>query len=200
MNVTRFLAFAAGAFFCMGAQCAYAQIGPDLRPPGLTPDHPVNAYSADGRRRSLADDDWRHEAGWELNASDIVFSAAKKRQLISEAPSTIHVITDRDIAAHGWRNLAEILRHVPGVQTQTTHSQFQSVMIRGLVGTENNNSRILWLQNGVPMNDVRDSGIWLDETYPVEMIKRIEVVLGPGSALYGSVSYTHLTLPTILLV
>ena len=186
MNVTRFLAFAAGAFFCMGAQCAYAQIGPDLRPPGLTPDHPVNAYSADGRRRSLADDDWRHEAGWELNASDIVFSAAKKRQLISEAPSTIHVITDRDIAAHGWRNLAEILRHVPGVQTQTTHSQFQSVMIRGLVGTENNNSRILWLQNGVPMNDVRDSGIWLDETYPVEMIKRIEVVLGPGSALYGS--------------
>ena len=160
---------------------AFAQIGPDLRPPGLEPEHPVDSYSMTGKKLTSAL--WQ---GWDLNASDVVFSAAKKRQLISEAPSTIHVITDRDIAAHGWRSLAEILRHVPGVQTLTTKSQFQSVMIRGLVGTEDNNSRILWLQNGVPMNDVRDSGIWLDETYPVEMIKRIEVVLGPGSALYGS--------------
>ena len=162
---------------------AAAQIGPELRPPGLSPDHPINAYTTGEKK---ATDDWRHQTGWELNAGDVVFSAAKKRQLISEAPSTIHVITDREIAAHGWRSIAEILRHIPGVQTQTTQSQFQSVMIRGLVGTENNNSRILWLQNGVPMNDVRDSGIWLDETYPVELIKRIEVVLGPGSALYGS--------------
>lgn len=173
----------AGISLCM-ASPSYAQIGPELMPPGLSPDHPVNSYTVDGKKSSS--DDWRHEVGWELNASDIVFSAAKKRQLISEAPSTIHVITDRDIAAHGWRTLAEILRFVPGVQTQTTNSRFQSVMIRGLVGSENNNSRILWLQNGVPMNDVRDSGIWLDETYPIEMIKRIEVVLGPGSALYGS--------------
>lgn len=163
------------------AHSAFAQIGPDLRPPGLDPSHPVNSYSQSEKKVMSA-----LRQGWELNASDVVFSAAKKRQLISEAPSTIHVITDRDISAHGWRTLAEILRHVPGVQTLTTRSQFQSVMIRGLVGTEDNNSRILWLQNGVPMNDVRDSGIWLDETYPVEMIKRIEVVLGPGSALYGS--------------
>ncbi|GEM_PF-1958813 len=163
---------------------AQAQIGPDLVPPGLEPNHPLDSYTMTGSKKLV--DDWRYEASWELNANDVVFSAAKKRQLISEAPSTIHVITDKDIAAHGWRSLAEILRFVPGVQTMTTKSQFQSVMIRGLVGTEDNNSRILWLQNGVPMNDVRDSGIWLDETYPVEMIKRIEVVLGPGSALYGS--------------
>ncbi|MBR4986783.1 MAG: TonB-dependent receptor [Proteobacteria bacterium] len=162
---------------------AFAQIGPNLTPPGLPPDHPIDAYTKNSKKLV---DDWRHEASWELNANDVVFSAAKKRQLISEAPSTIHVITDREIAAHGWRSLPEILRHVPGVQTLTTKSQFKSVMIRGLVGTEDNNSRILWLQNGVPMNDVRDSGIWLDETYPIEMIKRIEVVLGPGSALYGS--------------
>ena len=173
------------AIFMLGSATAgYAQIGPDLKPPGLSSDHPVNSYTVDGKKDYS--EDWSHEADWELNASDIVFSAAKKRQLISEAPSTIHVITDRDLAAHGWRTLAEVLRHVPGVQTQTTNSRFQSVMIRGLVGSENNNSRILWLQNGVPMNDVRDSGIWLDETYPIEMIKRIEVVLGPGSALYGS--------------
>lgn len=162
---------------------ASAQIGPSLKPPGLDSDHPLDAYTIHAKKVS---DDWRHETSWDLNANDVVFSAAKKRQLIGESPSTIHVITDREIAAHGWRTLPEILRHVPGIQTLTTTSQFKSVMIRGLVGTEDNNSRILWLQNGVPMNDVRDSGIWLDETYPVEMIKRVEVVLGPGSALYGS--------------
>ena len=88
----------AGISLCM-ASPSYAQIGPELMPPGLSPDHPVNSYTVDGKKSSS--DDWRHEVGWELNASDIVFSAAKKRQLISEAPSTIHVITDRDIAAHG---------------------------------------------------------------------------------------------------
>ncbi|MBQ1265691.1 MAG: TonB-dependent receptor [Proteobacteria bacterium] len=169
---------------CMGTSEAVAQIGPDLRPPGLDADHHIASYS--GRGKKATGDDWRHENSWELNTNDVVFSASKKRQLISEAPSTIHVLTDRDIASHGWRTLSEMLRHVPGVQTLTTQSGFQSVMIRGLVGTENNNARILWLQNGVPINDVRDSGIWLDETYPVELIKRVEVVLGPGSALYGS--------------
>lgn len=163
---------------------ASAQIGPDLRPPGLAEGHPVDSYSVDGSKR--AGNDWLYAENWELNASDVVFSASKKRQLLSEAPSTIHVITDKQIDSHGWRTLSEILRHVPGVQTLTAQSQFQSVMIRGLVGTESNNSRILWLQNGVPFNDVRDSGVWIDETYPVELIKRIEVVLGPGSALYGS--------------
>ncbi len=167
---------------CASSTAAYAQIGPELRPPGLPENHPLNSYSENAKLK----DDWRYEASWELNANDVVFSASKKRQLISEAPSTIHVITDRDIARHGWRNLADILRHVPGIQTITTDSQFRSVMIRGLVGTEDNNARILWLQNGVPINDVRDAGIWIDDTYPVELIKRIEVVLGPGSALYGS--------------
>ncbi len=168
--------------FCV--QPSFAQLGPELRPPGLPEDHPLDAYTMDGKSHSGSD--WLYSENWELNASDVVFSASKKRQLISEAPSTIHVITDKQIASHGWRTLSEILRHVPGVQTLTSQSQFQSVMIRGLVGTESNNSRILWLQNGVPFNDVRDSGIWMDETYPIELIKRIEVVLGPGSALYGS--------------
>ncbi len=183
MNSKNAMIWMIAGFMCLGASEAVAQIGPDLRPPGLENDHPLESYTMTGHS---AADDWRHEAAWELNASDVVFSASKKRQLISEAPSTIHVITDKDIAKHGWRSLPDVLRHVPGVQTITIDSQFHSVMIRGLVGTDDNNSRILWLQNGVPMNDVRDSGIWLDETYPVEMIKRIEVVLGPGSSLYGA--------------
>ena len=82
------------------SETAQAQIGPDLRPPGLEPDVPLTQYTSDDK---TSGDQLRQ--GWELNAADIVFSAAKKRQLISEAPSTIHVITDRDIAVHGWRTV-----------------------------------------------------------------------------------------------
>ena len=170
---------------------AEAQVGPNLRPPGLKPDEPID-HPADRNRVKSSQGDGPTsdvailDGAWALNAESVVFSAAKKRQLTSEAPSTIHVITDRQINLYGWRTLAETLRMVPGVQTRTWLAQYQSVMIRGLLGTEVNNTRILWLENGVPFNDVRDGGIWLDQTYPVELIKRIEVVLGPGSSLYGT--------------
>lgn len=170
---------------------AVAQVGPNLRPPGLKPDEPIDHPSDKDRvKKSTGDGPTSNVAildgAWALNAESVVFSAAKKRQLTSEAPSTIHVITDRQINLYGWRTLAETLRMVPGVETRTWLAQYQSVMIRGLLGTEVNNTRILWLENGVPFNDVRDGGIWLDQTYPVELIKRIEVVLGPGSSLYGT--------------
>ncbi len=165
---------------------AWAQLGPNLRPPGLPADHPIDQAKVTSGEGPTDGGAWLLMGEWELNADDVVFSASKKRQLLAEAPSTIHVITDRQIERHGWRTLSEILRQVPGVQTRTWLAQYQSLMIRGLLGTEVNNTRILWLQNGVPINDIRDGGIWLDETFPVELIKRVEVVLGPGSSLYGA--------------
>lgn len=166
-------------------------LGPGLRPPGLEPDVPIDRIDPlDDRVGDSGEegDDGRGglSAGWALNAEDVVYSAAKKRQLVTEAPSTVHVITDRQMRRYGWRTLSESLRMVPGVQTRTWLGQFQSVMIRGLLGTEVNNTRILWLENGVPVNDTREGGIWLDQTWPVELVKRIEVVLGPGSSLYGA--------------
>jgi iron complex outermembrane receptor protein len=164
---------------------ALAQLGPRLRPPALAPDEAIDAIEK--TETSKGPESSNLLAGeWQLNAETVVFSAAKKRQLIAEAPSTIHVITDRQINRYGWRSLAEILRMVPGVQTRTWLAQYDSLMIRGLLGSEVNGTRILWLDNGVPMNDVRDGGIWLDQTFPTELIKRIEVILGPGSSLYGA--------------
>ena len=150
---------------------------PSLDPPGLASD----AFPLDKDAVEKGDG-----GRIELDEADVVFSASKKRQLTTEAPSTIHVITAEQIDRYGWRSFADLLRMVPGVQVRTYLSQYHSVMIRGLLGTEVNNTRILWLENGIPFTDVRDGGVWLDETYPVEFIKRVEVVLGPGSTLYGT--------------
>lgn len=130
--------------------------------------------------------DWLHRADWENNAKNVVYSAGLKKQKIDDASTSVYVITDKDIANHGWRTLAEMLRHIPGVQTVTDESQFQTVSIRSTGGIDRFNTGIVWMQDGVPLNDVHTSGIYLDETYPIELIQRIEVVTGPGAAMYGN--------------
>src|SRR5690606_23632851 len=112
---------------------AWAQLGPDLRPPGLDPGDDLANPTFD---EEVVTDGPSEEpstsvaAEWELNADTVVFSAASKRQLIAEAPSTVHVLTDVQMERYGWRSLADALRTVPGVQTRTWLAQYQSVMIR----------------------------------------------------------------------
>lgn len=179
MTLPRILLCLATTLAALGwTASALAQPGLGLVPPGLDDEE-------NGPEDPLGGDQSVF-TGWELNEESVVFSASQKRQLTTEAPSTVHVVTDRQIRNYGWRTFADVLRMVPGVQTRTFLSQYQSVMIRGLLGTEVNNTRILWLENGLPTTNVRDAGVWLDDTYPVELIKRLEVVLGPGSALYGT--------------
>lgn len=117
-----------------------------------------------------------------------VVTASRRTQNISDAPSTIHVITEEDIKNSGAQNLADVLRMVPGVHVKTWLSEFSNVSIRGMLGATVINERILWMVDGVPLNDVRDGGVWMDATYPLDTIKRIEVMIGPGSTLYGTVA------------
>ncbi len=75
---------------------AYAQeIGPNLRPPGADKNEAVDAVDGSGAKKTRRGNTLQQN--WDLNAADVVFSASKKRQLLSEAPSTIHVITSDDI-------------------------------------------------------------------------------------------------------
>ena len=123
------------------------------------------------------------------NSKEITQTSAHRLQQTDEAAHTTYIITDEDISKHGWRTLAEILRHVPGIHTLTSESQFQTVAIRGMAGIDTNNSRILWLIDDVPINTLHNSGIWLDDTFAVDFIRRIEVVVGPAGSTYGAGAY-----------
>ncbi len=123
------------------------------------------------------------------NSAKVTRTSAHRLQQTTDAAHTTYIITDETIATYGWRTLAEILRHVPGIQTITSESQFQTVAMRGMTGMDLNNSRILWLLDDVPIHNIHTSGIWLDDTFPVDLIRRIEVVMEPAGSTYGAGAY-----------
>jgi iron complex outermembrane receptor protein len=103
-------------------------------------------------------------------------------QTLSKAPSVVSILTAKDIKATGATNLTEILQSVPGIYIRSNLFAFRpQVTFRGASGTHT-----LLMVNGVPIRDlVWSSGIFW-KGLPTHMIERVEVIRGPGSALFGS--------------
>jgi outer membrane receptor for ferrienterochelin and colicins len=116
-----------------------------------------------------------------------VTSASKHEQEISQAPAFVTVITDKMIEAFNYRTLADALRSVPGLWISSDRYLFQ-LGIRGIAIHGDWNSRIILMLNGHTLNEQWCGSINLDELLGVDMsnVKRIEVIKGPGSSLYGS--------------
>lgn len=108
------------------------------------------------------------------------------KQSLRRAPAVATVITAEDIAAMGATDIDEVLETVPGLHVGRVSSMGQSMYImRGVYGT--NNPQVLMLQNGIPVTvgiTSNKGNLW--GGLPVENIARIEVLRGPGSALYGA--------------
>ncbi len=110
-------------------------------------------------------------------------------QALRRAPAVATVITAQDIAAMGATDLDQVLETVPGLHVSRTNLAYSPLyQIRGIVSEFN--PQVLMLQNGVPMTTlyVGSRGVvW--GGLPVANIARIEVIRGPGSALYGADAY-----------
>lgn len=116
-----------------------------------------------------------------------VVSIATGRQLaLDRAPAVATVITARDIAAMGATDLDQALESVPGMHVSVSSYAYTPVYsMRGIFTAYN--PHVLLLVNGVPMTTAflgnRGAG-W--GGLPLENVARIEVIRGPGSALYGA--------------
>jgi iron complex outermembrane receptor protein len=109
-----------------------------------------------------------------------VVTASKKLQKITDAPSIISVHTRQDIEMMGVTSLIDVLKFVPGIETSMGPDGHYRLAIRGA----RKNGIVLVLINGHRFNDFYNGMPLYD--IPVGCIERIEVVRGPGSALYGT--------------
>ncbi len=117
---------------------------------------------------------------------DTVSIATGTRQSLVRAPSVASVITAEDIRATGATDLDEVLRGVPGLHVSVSPGGYNPIyVIRGIYSQLN--PQVLVLINGIPITNVfigDRSQAW--GGMPVNSIKRIEIIRGPGSALYGA--------------
>jgi iron complex outermembrane receptor protein len=105
------------------------------------------------------------------------------------APSVASVVTAEEIRAIGATTLDEILETVPGLHVTPSSLYFNSIWsIRG-VHTSINPEALL-LVNGTPLTSNYMGGRGFGFRMPVEMISRVEVVRGPGSALHGADAFS----------
>jgi outer membrane receptor for ferrienterochelin and colicins len=116
--------------------------------------------------------------------------ASGSRQPIARAPSVATVITAEDIAAIGAADLDEVLETVPGLHVARSPQAYNPIYIIRGISTQYN-PQVLMLINGIPITGVfvgDRSQVW--SGMPVENIARIEVIRGPGSALYGADAFS----------
>ncbi len=122
--------------------------------------------------------------------SDIQVSIATGApKSLTEAPAGTSVITAKDLKAMGAQTLDEALESVPGLHVSRSSLNFAPrYFFRGIVSTYN--PQTLLLVNGVPMSRLffgdRGERVPNEYTLPVHTIERIEIIRGPGSALYGA--------------
>jgi iron complex outermembrane receptor protein len=114
-----------------------------------------------------------------------ITSASKKAQKLSEVPAAIFVITNEDIRRSGARNVPEALRLAPGVDVAAIGGGRYAVTIRG--GNSRFANKLLVLIDGRSIYTPLFSGVIWESVGPVlGDIDRIEVIRGPGAAVWGA--------------
>lgn len=120
--------------------------------------------------------------------SNFVSIATGTRQQISKAPAAATVITADQIASMGARTVSDALAAVPGMHISRNRLQNLYTPTYGVRGILSDTSpHVLMLVNGVPRTSVYLGNP--DEQMvelPVDNIARIEIIRGPGSAVYGA--------------
>ena len=111
-----------------------------------------------------------------------VTTASKELESQKIAPATIYVITEKDIISNGYLELKDVLENVPGV-TAINLDFFTFGGQRGFLG---NFSQTLLLINGREVQNLIAGETFISHQFTTHNIKQIEIINGPGSALYGA--------------
>ncbi|MES9995800.1 TonB-dependent receptor [Desulfovibrio aminophilus] len=118
-----------------------------------------------------------------------VVTASKRNEPLSQVAGAVTVITEEDIRRSGATNIPEALKLAPGVHVARTDTDKWSVGIRGFNSMLNN--KHLVLLDGRPITSATRTEVdWSNQSIPLETVKRIEVIRGVWTSLWGSDSFT----------
>jgi iron complex outermembrane receptor protein len=115
----------------------------------------------------------------------MVITPSKHSQPISHSPSTITVITADEIRRSGATSIPDILRSVPGMEVMQTSAAEFNVSIRGNNQLQANKLLVL-IDGRSVQEEVQNFVFWTAFPIELEEIDRIEVIRGPGSAIWGA--------------
>lgn len=113
-----------------------------------------------------------------------VTSVSKKEQTLSRTAAAVFVITQEDIERSGATNIPDLLRMVPGLNVAQINASTWAISARGLNGQFSN--ELLVLVDGRNVYTPSFGGVFWDLLdLPLENIEQIEVIRGPGAAVWG---------------
>ncbi|HEX2685836.1 MAG TPA: TonB-dependent receptor [Kofleriaceae bacterium] len=116
-----------------------------------------------------------------LDLANIVQSAAKGITTVQEAPAIVTVVTADEIRERQFQDLEQLIDTVPGWQRASIyHSTFPTPLVRGQV------QAVQFLHDGLSLFDPFVNVASVSRVQPMELIKRVEMITGPGGVLWGS--------------
>ncbi len=114
------------------------------------------------------------------SAEDTLALATRHEEKVRKVPAIGASFNREQISVLGARTVADVLDVVPGLTVSRDVQGFHRTAVRGL----RNDAEVLFLLNGHRLNNFFDGKALMN--LPVENLERIEVIRGPGSALYGA--------------
>ena len=115
-----------------------------------------------------------------------VTSVSRRPEALADAAAAIFVISAEDIRRSGATSLPEVLRLAPNLNVQRVNAVDYAISARGFNGFETSN-KLLVLIDGRSIYSTLSSGVFWDaRDVMLQDVERIEVISGPGGALYGS--------------
>lgn len=114
---------------------------------------------------------------------EMVVTATRSLEAIKNTASTVTVITEQQMQREMVNSIRDITRYEPGVSTSRNSLGAQgSYVIRGISG-----NRVLLMTDGIRLPDFTESGhSYNRDAVDLDSVKRVEIVRGPASSLYGS--------------
>ena len=119
-----------------------------------------------------------------------VFGASKYEQQVTEAPSSISIVTADEIRKYGYRSFTDVLDSLRGFYT-TNDLNYNLPGVRGFSPPGDYGNRILLLLDGKRVNDAMYDSVSIGQDFivDIDLIDRVEVIRGPSSSLYGSSAF-----------